>query len=1327
MASSRFSQAFASVYDVGDYLAQNVPASTYPKTSSASLRIGASDFGVFDYVVKRGNQNTFIENQFFGPQKDTRAAFIVIDGNLTVPSGVTFIPATRKLFTVVYVSGNLSLQGTISMTARGANHSGTGDSAGYVQPQDIPITTLADLTEENPNLGNGNAMGYEIMQSSYYVTAPAKLAFNKTNINNGDCWVSAWVGFVAPQWLQIKYPAAVTLVRHSVTARTADPDPAYPLAFSVLGSNDGTTWTEIPGSSQSGLSWTAAETKSFTLNSTVAYTYYRLNITQSWSTQFVIVAQWKLFTSPTATAQIPAAGGAGGLEFGYVPGFIRSDGRAGSDAIGGGTGGGGTGAVGGNSSSVSNPIKNGGAQGTAYSGGGGSGGFNAFGGDNAAKPNGGAGGNGFANSVAGGGAGNPGGSSIAGGSLGGTGTGGTLVLIVRGSISGSGTIVSSGSAGGDASGTEARGGGGSGGGSVVVLFGSGSPIAQALGGAAGVGSNGGGNNRNGGAGGNGSARLLLLPSSGLLVITRKVPSSRTIPRLLTDTYTSVYDVCEYLCGIGAASTIPKTSAGSLKIQGNDFGVFEYVLKRGPLTLSTFNENQFFGTQKDTRAAFVLVDGNVNIPAGVTMIPNTRKLFTVLYITGNLVLNGSISMTARGANHSGTGDSGGFVQPQAIRITNASDLGEENPSMTGATNTGTNTYALNGYDVRSQSSGYGQYVYYLFDKTSSPFFSDTGSGLPQWVQFGYPDARVLKAYSVTCEILSGGVISSMRLDASSTIDFSSNVVTIDPLRSVTWAAEYSTNLYRLQNNASAYRYYRLYFVTGSNNFVRVSEWKLYTALAGTVEIPATGGAGGAGSTQIGNAAPAGTSGQSGGGGGGGGYVGVSQGGAAGTAFSGGAGAGGISGTTGTSASAGTANGGAGGVGEAAVYAGNVGGGAGNPGGLGAKFGASTAPPQASSGTGGTIIVIVKGTLSGSGSVASIGSTGGGTSGSTTGGGGSGGGSITILAGGNTGLTTMSAAGGAGGTCSNTRIGGAGGNGSTRLLLLPSPVAVIPRNVPSSRGVSLAFAATLRRLGLESSVACAFGLRRLLWGYRGPLVQVRNSLGVLKDIYEDPLTGIVNSSALTTHAAGGSLWVQTWYDQSGKGRHATQNTLGNQPRCSLASTWGTPRPTLAFDSSSKTYLNYNGSPLVNTPYSVFATVARGAGVGFAKYTGGSGASGNTNLILGFENATTLRHSQFGSANDVNYTVPSAVTQAGELHVYRHSPALGKNAYRNGVLLGSAPTNTTSLVSYADAVIGMHNLAVSTFQGDIPELIMFSSYVADINRASLESLTKSYFSIA
>jgi hypothetical protein len=101
---------------------------------------------------------------------------------------------------------------------------------------------------------------------------------------------------------------------------------------------------------------------------------------------------------------------------------------------------------------------------------------------------------------------------------------------------------------------------------------------------------------------------------------------------------------------------------------------------GTTTVSTFNSTDWFTTTQDTRSAWILVNGNLTINSGQTFIPPVRKLFTVIYVSGNLTLNGTISMTARGANHSGTGASGGYTAPVPIRIGTGTFSAVSNPQI-----------------------------------------------------------------------------------------------------------------------------------------------------------------------------------------------------------------------------------------------------------------------------------------------------------------------------------------------------------------------------------------------------------------------------------------------------------------------------------------------------------------------------------------------------------------------------------------------------------------------------------------------------------------------
>lgn len=114
------------------------------------------------------------------------------------------------------------------------------------------------------------------------------------------------------------------------------------------------------------------------------------------------------------------------------------------------------------------------------------------------------------------------------------------------------------------------------------------------------------------------------------------------------------------------SSVSPTSGGTLTINGASVGNFDYTVS-GTTTISSFSASNWFTSTEDTALAVIIINGDLTINAGQTFIPSVRKLCTVLYVSGNLVCDGTISMTARGANHSGTGNSGGATAATDLRI------------------------------------------------------------------------------------------------------------------------------------------------------------------------------------------------------------------------------------------------------------------------------------------------------------------------------------------------------------------------------------------------------------------------------------------------------------------------------------------------------------------------------------------------------------------------------------------------------------------------------------------------------------------------------------
>lgn len=214
-------------------------------------------------------------------------------------------------------------------------------------------------------------------------------------------------------------------------------------------------------------------------------------------------------------------------------------------------------------------------------------------------------------------------------------------------------------------------------------------------------------------------------------------------------------------------------------------------------------------------------------------------------------------------------------------------------------------------------------------------------------------------------------------------------------------------------------------------------QLFPSASYLSRVFAVGAAGGAGggpsSTSPGLNGSAGVFGRSGGGGGGGGTATPNGNGSAGTAFSGGSGGGGSSSSPSPTTTNAYAFGGAGGLGSSANNGGGAGNPGGNPGGVASTIGGN--------GTGGLLILIVRGNLKigPNGNITTNGIAGG-TGSPSQGGGGSGGGIIYIYYGGtltNNGTVTSNGGSGGGGPA----LGGSGGAGTAIIskLNVAFPVA------------------------------------------------------------------------------------------------------------------------------------------------------------------------------------------------------------------------------------------------------------------------------------------------
>ena len=133
----------------------------------------------------------------------------------------------------------------------------------------------------------------------------------------------------------------------------------------------------------------------------------------------------------------------------------------------------------------------------------------------------------------------------------------------------------------------------------------------------------------------------------------------------------------------ATASISPTAGGTMTVNSQSVGSYDYVTKNGNTTISSFVNTDWFTTTSDTRSALIYINGNLTINSGQTVTPSNRKLFTAIYVKGNLTINGAVSMSNVGSNHSGTGNSGGSVTAVAIKLADGTYSGVSNPQIPAA--------------------------------------------------------------------------------------------------------------------------------------------------------------------------------------------------------------------------------------------------------------------------------------------------------------------------------------------------------------------------------------------------------------------------------------------------------------------------------------------------------------------------------------------------------------------------------------------------------------------------------------------------------------------
>jgi hypothetical protein len=123
------------------------------------------------------------------------------------------------------------------------------------------------------------------------------------------------------------------------------------------------------------------------------------------------------------------------------------------------------------------------------------------------------------------------------------------------------------------------------------------------------------------------------------------------------------------------------------------------------------------------------------------------------------------------------------------------------------------------------------------------------------------------------------------------------------------------------------------------------------------------------------------------------------------------------------------------------------------------------------------------------------------------------------------------------------------------------------------------------GAYDGLAAAYSLRKVSASYDGFAVEVRRDWDNESGSFGFDANGELDTVSLLTFVTGsagtGSGFVQTWYDQSGNNRHATQTATGSQPLIVSSGSLVTDnnKPALDFDGVNDFYNFPNLTPTSN----------------------------------------------------------------------------------------------------------------------------------------------------
>lgn len=262
---------------------------------------------------------------------------------------------------------------------------------------------------------------------------------------------------------------------------------------------------------------------------------------------------------------------------------------------------------------------------------------------------------------------------------------------------------------------------------------------------------------------------------------------------------------------------------------------------------------------------------------------------------------------------------------------------------------------------------------------------------------------------------------------------------------------------------------------------------------------------------------------------------------------------------------------------------------------------------------------------------------------------------------------------------------------------------------------------------SSVAACYSLRKLRTDYSGAAIRVRRSSDNTELDIGFTSTGDLDIVTLLAFVGSGNGFVIIWYDQSGNGRNAAQNTAGAQPQIvsNGVITTHQNKSTLYFDGNDDYFvhtLNLPGESIVTAVVNSFGLLAdRVASTVFVA------APPNTQ-IDNFLSSRMPYITQWGSyANGALSSGISIDNDYSLLEVISNNPPTGLvELYTNGVFSAALAGRYGGDFQTRQTIGAEHSWGGNNHYGYIAEIIAFSSVLSITDRQLIENSQMSYYSI-